>query len=153
MKSLIDGKHPGLLTTVDADNRPHARWMATFAFEEFPYIYTLTAPDSRKLEHISENPRVEWVFSHQNLSLILNLSGAARKLTRAADIKRVWRMVEDKSHAYFLKNFREQPGFAVLETLVTRVECTVPRSGFRWSVDVDSLQPTRPRRTASRKAA
>lgn len=152
MKSLIDSHHPGLLTTVDEENHPHARWMATFAFEQFPHIYTLTAPDSRKLVHISRNPHVEWVFSSQNLGIVLNLSGEARTLTKTAEVKKIWRMVEDKSHAYFLKNFRERPGFTVLETLVTKVECTIPRFGYRWGVDVEALQPVSPRRAASRKS-
>lgn len=141
MKNLIDGNHPGLLTTVDERNRPHARWMATFAFEKFPHIYTLTSPQSRKLAHIARNPYVDWTFSNQDLSLILNLSGTAQALTKIAAIKRAWRMVEDKSHAYFLNNFNEKPGFAVLETVVTGMECCIPQSGFRWSADVDSLKP------------
>jgi general stress protein 26 len=152
MKSLIDGNHPGLLTTVDEANRPHARWMATFAFEQFPHIYTLTSPDSRKLGHIGRNPHVEWVFSSQNLGIVLNLSGEARILTKAAEIKKIWRMVEDKSHAYFLKNFRERPGFTVVETLVTRIECTIPRFGYRWSVDVETLRPTRAQNKPGKKA-
>jgi general stress protein 26 len=153
MKSLIDGNHPGLLTTVDEKNHPHARWMATFAFEQFPHIYTLTAPDSRKLGHIGRNSHVEWVFSNENLSLVLNLSGEARTLAKAAEIKKIWRMVEDKSHAYFLKNFRERPGFAVVETLVTRVECTIPRFGYRWSVHIEALRPLRRQGSAAKKAA
>lgn len=142
IKNLIDGNHPGLLATVDEKNRPHARWMATFAFEQFPHIYTLTAPKSRKLAHIAFNPSVEWVFSNQDLSLILTLSGTARVLTETAAIKKAWRMVEDKSHAYFLNNFNEKPGFAVLETTVTEIACCIPQSGFRWAIDVDSLKPS-----------
>lgn len=140
MKNLIDGKHPGLLTTVDEDGRPRARWMSTFALEQFPHIYTLTAPHSRKLAQIAKNVRVNWTFSNDNLSLILNLSGIARELTKPKDIKRVWKMVEDKSHAYFLKNFSEKPGFVVLETTVIEVECCIPQSGMRWSVEVKALR-------------
>lgn len=141
MRNLIDGRHPGMLATVDERGRPRARWMATMAFERFPHIHTLTAPGSRKLAHIARTPHVNWTFSNQDLSLILNLSGTARVLTERAAIRRIWKMIEDKSHAYFLTNFREKPGFAVLETTVTEIECCIPQSGFRWSVDIESLKP------------
>lgn len=141
LKALIDGSHPGLLATVDQANRPHARWMATLAFDKFPFIYTLTARKSRKLAHIAKNPHVDWIFSNENLSLILNLSGTAKALIEPAAIKKVWRLVKDKSHTYFLDNFSENPEFVALETTVTDIECCIPQSGLRWSVDRDSLKP------------
>lgn len=143
MRNLIDGQHPGLLTTVDERGHPRARWMATFAFERFPHIHTLTSPDSRKLAQIAETPYVNWTFSNQDLSLILNLSGTARVVTDKMLIRRVWRQIQDKSHAYFLNNFREKPGFVVLETTVTEIECCLPQSGFRWTEDVTSFRPSR----------
>jgi general stress protein 26 len=141
LKALIDGSHPGLLTTVDEANHPHARWMATLAFDNFPFVYSLTARKSRKLAHIAKNPYVDWTFSNENLSLVLNLSGIAKALSEPAQIKKVWRLVKDKSHAYFLDNFSENPEFVALETTVTGIECCIPQSGLRWSVEADSLKP------------
>lgn len=141
LRRLIDGRHPGLFTTVDEQNRPHTRWMATMAFEDFPFIHTLTAPGSRKLAQIEKNPHVTWVFSNHDLTLVLTLSGVARVLTDASERRRIWKTIEDKSHAYFLTNFREQPGFAVIETKVTNVEGCIPQGAFRWNIDVDSLRP------------
>ncbi len=88
LKIIIDGTHPGLLATVDDENRPHARWMATLAFEKFPYIYTFTASKSRKLSHIAKNPYVNWTFSNENLSLVLSLSGTAKALSAPSIIKK-----------------------------------------------------------------
>jgi len=142
-RELIDGTHPGILTTVDHNGRPHVRWMATTSFDDFPYIYTLTGPHSRKLTHIEHNPYVEWMFSGDDLTMVLNLAGRAEVLTDAAAIKRVWKRIEDKSHAYFLNNFTERPGVAVLQTEVEKVICSIPESCLSWSMDMTSLRPVK----------
>lgn len=143
-RELIDGNHPGILTTVDEKGRPHARWMASLDFEDFPHIYTLTAPHSRKLKHIEAHPVVEWMFSNQDLSFIINLLGIAAPVTETSLIKRIWRSVEDKSHAYFLNNFTERPGVAVIQTTVTEITCCLPQSSLTWSMEASDF-PTRPR--------
>jgi len=141
-KRLIDGQHPGVLTTIDENGRPHARWMATLAFSDFPVIHTLTAPDSRKIAHIKAHPDVEWMFSNQDLTFILNLSGTAEVLTDTRAIKHIWKKIEDKSHAYFLHNFVRKPGFSVIETKVRRISGCIPQSSLAWAIDTESLMPS-----------
>jgi general stress protein 26 len=138
-KHLIDGNHPGVLTTVDSIGRPHARWMSTLAFKDFPRIYTLTGPASRKIADIMVHPLVNWMFSNQDLTLILNLSGHAHVVSDMSEIKRVWASIEDKSHAYFLKNFGGSGGCAVLQTTVDKIECCIPQSNLSWSMNLDTL--------------
>lgn len=137
-KRLIDGKHPGILTTVDGMGRPHTRWMATLAFDEFPQIYTLTASISRKMSQIAMQPAVEWMFSEQDLSLILNLSGKAQIVTDIREYKRLWGMIADKSKAYFLNNMGVGAECSILKTVVQRIECCMPDKNVRWEMDVDS---------------
>ncbi len=72
-KHLVNGRHPGILATVDLNGRPAVRWMSTFAFDEFPVFHTLTAPDSRKVKEIELRPEVNWMFFNQDRSMILNL--------------------------------------------------------------------------------
>lgn len=141
-KKLIDGHHPGVLTTVDSMGRPHSRWMTTMSFDDFPHIYTLTSAKSRKLAHIADHPFVNWMFSNQDLTLILNLMGHAQIFTDSKAIKSVWKKAKDRSHAYFLSNFGEQSGCAVLETTVDQIECCIPKSNLRWSVDIAALTTT-----------
>ncbi len=138
-KCLIDGKHAGVLTTVDGNNHPHARWMATLAFQDFPYIYTLTSSRSRKLSHIANQPTVAWMFSSQDLGVILNLSGPAAVLENLHEQKRVWEMVVDKSHAYFLKEFGSGSEYTVLKTSVRQIECCLPEKNILWQIDVQSF--------------
>jgi general stress protein 26 len=117
----------GVLTTIDEHGKPRARWMSTLSFDELPIFHALTGPDSRKIAQIERHPDVNWMFCNENFTLVLNLIGPARVITDTPTLKRVWRQVEDKSHAYFLKQYAKGPGFAVIETTVTSVECTSPQ--------------------------
>jgi len=138
-KSLVDGSHLGLLTTVNQEGKPEVRWMSTLSFEGFPIFHTLTAPDSRKVKEIKGRPDVNWLFSNHDLSLILNLIGKARVLTDTPTLKRIWKQIEDKSHLYFLNQYSKGPGFVVIETKVEEIECTSPKNGFRFAVKPSEL--------------
>lgn len=133
-KSLLDGMHPGILCTVDRSGTPQARWLSTLSFDEFPVFHTLSAPGSRKVEQINHHPEVSWMFFNRDLTLILNLFGKARVLTGTAELKRIWAMIEDKSHAYFLNQYSKAPGFVVIETTVDSIECTSPKNALRFQV-------------------
>jgi general stress protein 26 len=138
-KTLVDGRHPGLLCTVNLEGKPEVRWMSTLSFDDFPIIHTLTGPDSRKVAEIKQRPDVNWMFSNHDRSLILNLIGRARVITDTPTLKRVWKQVEDKSHAYFLDQYAKGPGFVVIETTVEAIECTSPKNGFRFAVKPSEL--------------
>jgi general stress protein 26 len=139
-KGLVNGQHPGILCTVDGNGIPHVRWMSTLNFDEFPIFHTLTAPHSRKVIEIKEHPDVTWMFFNQDMTLVLNLTGTARVLTDPRTCKRIWKKVEDKSHAYFLDQFGKTEGFVVVETKVDRIECTNPKSSLRFEIEAEELK-------------
>ncbi|EDY19066.1 pyridoxamine 5'-phosphate oxidase-related FMN-binding [Chthoniobacter flavus Ellin428] len=143
-KGLVDGRHFGVLSTINQDGKPEVRWMSTLSFDDFPRFYTLTHPHSRKVEQIKHHPSVNWMFSNHNLSLILNLIGRARVLTDTPTLKRVWQKIEDKSHAYFLKQYAKAPGFVVIETTVEVIECTSPCNALHFTVSPELLAHAHP---------
>ncbi len=132
-RQLIDGRHFGVLTTTDSDGAPHARWMATMTFEKFPRILTLTSAGSGKVKHIRANQHVDWLFNNEDFTLVLNLKGRARIFTDTVSIKRAWKAIKDKSHAYFLNNMAGDSKIAVIETVVERVDYTAAQHGLRFS--------------------
>lgn len=136
-RRLIDGTSPGVLTTLDDRGYPHARWMATLDSEGFPLIYTLTGPASRKIRHISLDPKVSWMFADPTMTLVINLFGTARVVSEMDTIQQVWKRVVDKSHAYFLRKFGGSEGCAVLETAVARIEYTLPERNITEELAVD----------------
>ncbi|HEY8901024.1 MAG TPA: pyridoxamine 5'-phosphate oxidase family protein [Chthoniobacterales bacterium] len=132
-RQLIDGHHFGVLTTVDSDGAPHARWMATMTFENFPRVITLTSAGSSKVKQIRANQHVDWLFANEDFTLVLNLKGRARVFTDTVSIKRAWKAIKDKSHAYFLNNMDGDQEIAVIETVIERIDYTSAQNGLRFT--------------------
>ena len=139
-RTLVNGHHPGILSTVNDEGKPEVRWMSTLDFSEFPIFHTLTGPDSRKVEQIKKHPDVNWMFFNQDRSLILNVIGKARILTDTPTLKRIWKKVEDKSQAYFLNQYAKGPGFVVIETQVESIKCTSPKSALCFAIEPSELK-------------
>jgi general stress protein 26 len=131
-KQLADGNRPGVMATVDPSGAPHLRWMSTLSLHEFPHLYALTSPGSRKIEHIGKNPRVTWMFTTEGSTMVVNLSGSARVITDKGETNRIWRLIDNKANAYFLSLDTQSDGVAVIDTLIEDVECTVPRYDLHY---------------------
>jgi general stress protein 26 len=138
-KKLADGSRPGIFATVDGAGQPHLRWMATLSLRDFPLLYTITSPASRKIEHIGQNPRVSWMFSNEDMTIIINISGKARIVSDFAKMNRIWKLLEDKSKAYFLNINSDGLGFAVIETEIEDIECVIPKYDFRFLAQQQDL--------------
>jgi general stress protein 26 len=139
-KKLADGRRPGVFATVDEHGMPHLRWMATVSLNNWPLLYTITSPESRKLQHIGNNPNVSWMFSNDEVSIIVNIRGKARLVSDVGEMQRVWKLLEDKSKAYFLSISTGGPGFAVIKTEIEDIDATVPKYDIKFqahSVDLD----------------
>ncbi|HUB67839.1 MAG TPA: pyridoxamine 5'-phosphate oxidase family protein [Candidatus Methylacidiphilales bacterium] len=132
-QQLADGNHPGVLATVGQEGNPHLRWMGTLSFQEFPHLYALTSPLSRKVGHIRVHPQVSWMFATDTSSMVINLSGKASILTDQGAINRIWRLIENKSNAYFLSLNMNADGVAVIDTVVEDIECIVPHYDLRYT--------------------
>jgi general stress protein 26 len=140
-KKLADGKRPGILATVDEQGMPHLRWMATLSLHDWPLLYTITSPTSRKVQHIKNNPNVSWMFSNEEMNIIVNIRGKARIESDSGKIQRVWKLLEDKSKAYFLSIATDGPGFAVIETEIEDIDAVVPKYDIKFqahSMDLGS---------------
>jgi general stress protein 26 len=131
-KKLADGTRPGILATVDEKGMPHLRWMATLSLRDFPLLYTITSPNSRKIQHISRNPNVSWMFSNEEMNVIVNIHGKARITEDFGKMQHVWKLLEDKSKAYFLSIASDGPGFAVIETEIEDIDCIVPKYDMKF---------------------
>ncbi|MDB6134810.1 MAG: pyridoxamine 5-phosphate oxidase-related FMN-binding protein [Verrucomicrobiales bacterium] len=138
-KSLVNGRHPGILATVDANGSPRLRWMSTLSCEAFPVFHSLTAPNSRKVREILRHPAVHWMFFNADKTLVLNLTGWARIIEETALLKQIWRKIVDTSHAYFLNEYAEKPGFVAIETTVEAIECSSPGNALRFEIDPAGL--------------
>jgi len=142
VNEILGSGRPGVLSTLDFNGAPQSRWMATSSFEDFPVFYTLTSPESAKVEQIEAHPPVQWMFSSPDLGVIVNLTGRAHiLLPDAVTVKKVWRRIPDKSRAYFLGDSVHGPGFSIIETTVELVECTLPELGRKFFLNPDRIHP------------
>ena len=142
-KKLADGKRPGVLATVDEEGMPHLRWMATLSLREWPLLYTITSPASRKIQHIGNNPNVSWMFSNEEMNIIVNIRGRARIATDFGKMQHVWKLLKDKSKAYFLSIATDGPGFAVIETEIEDIDAIVPKYEIAFHARCEDASPGR----------
>jgi general stress protein 26 len=139
-KKLADGKRPGILATVDEHGMPHLRWMATLSLHDFPLLYTITSPNSAKIQHIQKKTNVSWMFSNEEMNIVLNIRGKARINCDFGKMQYVWKLLEDKSKAYFLSLATDGPGFAVIETEIEDMDCIVPKYDIKFQTHAADLQ-------------
>ena len=131
-RQLADGNRSGVLATVDEHGIPQVRWMATLSLNDFPHLYALTSPASRKVGHIRRNPRVSWMFTSEGQSMVVNMSGTASLITEKSEVNRIWRLIENKSNAFFLSLDTVSDGVAVIDTVIENIEATVPRYDLHY---------------------
>lgn len=118
---VVNNVRVGLLTTVDADNRPHARWMGIGALVEgVRVIYTISRSGARKLQHLEAHPEVCWVFSEPGYRRVATLHGRAYPDSSPLLRQKVWDHVFDRHLLYCLQH--EECEIIVLTTIVDRVE-------------------------------
>lgn len=79
VNELLEETRTGVLATVDADGRPHMRWMTPVLLDEYPgALFALTSPDFPKSVQIESRPKVEWMIQSRLLDRIVNLRGTVR---------------------------------------------------------------------------
>ena len=122
---IVNNARVGLLTTVDADSVPHARWMGIGALVEgVRVLYTVSRADARKVRQIEARPEVCWVFSEPGYRRIATLYGRAYPDHSPILRQKVWDHVFDRHLLYCLQ--REECELVVLATIVDRVELSWP---------------------------
>lgn len=123
-----EGRHRlGLLVTADGEGRPHATYMGSVAVVDLSRLLTMTAPESRKVRNILENPQVEWLFLDQTREEVLYIQGTARAVYDLGEVEQAWRQVSDKSRAYFLSYQTVGMKFLIFETKIEFFEYRIPR--------------------------
>lgn len=138
-KRLTSGRYCGVMASVDAEHRPHARWMGAVCFHPPDLLLAITAPDSRKIRQLRENAAVEWVFHDPERTEVLTLEGTASVIEDLARLKRLWNFFPDKSKAFFLQEDAHGPGFAIFQTQIQSVEWIAPRQHLSLRVPFPSL--------------
>jgi hypothetical protein len=64
-------------------------------------------------------------------------------------MQRVWKLLTDKSKAYFLNINRDGPGFAVIETEIEDIDATVPKYEILFHAHTEDALPNLENPTAN----
>ncbi len=72
------------------------------------------------------------MFTGQDSTVVIHLSGTASIITEKSEVNRIWRMIEDKSSAYFLDLEAVSGGVAVIDTVIEDIECVIPRYDLHY---------------------
>lgn len=80
--SVLDESKTGILTTIDAEGKPHARWMTPVLLDQWPdAVFAVTSPEFPKIAQLNKNPQVEWMIQTRSLDQIINVRGGSTCLT------------------------------------------------------------------------
>lgn len=124
----------GILTTADAEGRPHATWMGSVTTPDLVDLITLTSSHSHKVANIRANPNVEWMFTMPDRKSMIYFSGKAEIIADDIAKDRYFQAVPEKSRAFFMKHYRAGGEWCVIKThLNTARYCT---KGTYMTVDL-----------------
>lgn len=126
--SVVTDTFAGILTTIDPEGNPHPRVVSSkLPVEGIRFIYSLSHPQSRKLDHIRANPRVSWLYSTVNFKEVITLTGRAKIIDDPLFANRVWgQMKPSAGLEAFYRVYQENPTFVVIETEVETIEYLTP---------------------------
>lgn len=130
MREIIREVSLFVLATVDADNRPHARWMGAVVEDpgEPGLYYMVCGADSRKVHQVTGNKWVELLFASKDWSQLLNVSGTAALVGNPEIKKMVWDNMPAAGHYY---SGPDDPGYGVLSFRAESAEGTGRGAGHR----------------------
>ncbi len=136
-RRVMEARIVGALTTVAGDGTPHTRWMA--GVPDGPglsRVLSLTVRGSRKLDHLTNNSRVCWLFSDSRDEEVVKLTGTMRVLESQTMVEPVWQQLEAAARQYAMNLLSEPENlwFVGLDTLVDSVEYMAPKNGLTHPV-------------------
>ena len=141
LADLLASDTVAMLSTVSPEGRPHSTWMGTMGLLAKCELLTITSPDSEKVRNIQANPHVEWLFTTEDQTDLLYLTGEATVLDEPAAIKTAWKNVNNLQRAFFLKYFNSGIGIAVVKTRIATVTHCVPMDNSKDDYDAADAWP------------
>lgn len=131
MERVLEVSRIAILATVDADGRPHVRWMTpTVVRGRRGCLYAVTSPDFQKAVEADGNPAVEWLIQTKSLDEILTVRGQMSVVDDAAAKSEVLEAIGGDL-AVFWKMNPDESNLVVLETAIDEIVQLKPMTGVR----------------------
>lgn len=129
--SVLDESKTGILTTIDAEGKPHARWMTPVLLDQWPdAVFAVTSPEFPKIAQLNKNPQVEWMIQTRSLDQIINVRGAINVLDNPSMKAHVMEAIGRKLTVFWKVN-KQSTDFVILETIIDEACWFSPMKGER----------------------
>jgi pyridoxamine 5'-phosphate oxidase len=134
LDEIIEDARAGLLATVDSEGAPHMRWMTPAVLKERPRaVYAVTSRNFAKKEHLSENPKVQWMFQSRSLNKIIYLNGTVNLVDNSSMLNEVLEVVGPRLRVFWNVN-TDESSLIVLETIIEEGSLFLPMKGVKEKV-------------------
>lgn len=128
---VLEDAKAGVLATVDADGRPHARWMTPVVLAQWPHaVFAVTAPQFPKVLQLDANNQVEWLLQTRALDQIINIRGTINVLDNPSLKAQVMEAIGKKLTVFWKVN-KAQTDFVILETVIDEAGWSAPMKGLQ----------------------
>lgn len=131
---LIDEVFVGIMTTVDEHYAPISRLMGAVADEDGPHrLFSLSAKDTRKVQHIEKNPAICWMFGAPPYETTILLRGVAKRLETPVVPQPTWDRLADWAKPYAANVLTDDShyAFSVIVSNIHTLELICPNKGIK----------------------
>ena len=134
LEDLITDSKTAVLSTVDAENQPHSRWMTPVVIKDRPgTIYAVTSPEFRKAHHLEKNPNVHWLFQTLLLDRIASVTGKINIIEASTLKSEVLEAIGPRLTVFWSLN-DDSSKLVVLETVIREAVWFMPMRGIRETI-------------------
>ncbi|MFW5775424.1 MAG: pyridoxamine 5'-phosphate oxidase family protein [Chitinivibrionales bacterium] len=134
LREIIDDARTAVLATVDGNGAPHTRWVTPALLDSCPgSIYMITSPHFTKVNHVENNPLVEWLFQTRSLTKIVNVQGRIMVRTNTALRSEVLEELAPALRTFWKVN-TDKHELVVLETVISEASVFLPTDGIKEKV-------------------
>lgn len=129
LERILEKSHVAVMNTVDEEGRPRSRWMtpATIRGRQ-GFLYTVSAPHFDKIDQISKNGGVSWLFQTRALDEVLEVVGKAQVIDNPALKSEVLEAIGGHLTTFWRVN-PDETELIVIETVIEEMTYLEPMKG------------------------
>lgn len=135
MERIIDDSRAAVLSTVDADGKPHGRWMVPAVLRgNRGALYAVTSPRFHKIEQLAANPRVSWLIQSKSFDEVVEVSGTALVIDNPILKSDVLEALGNRLTTFWHVT-PDESELVILETMIERIDYLNPVDGTHKTAD------------------
>ena len=138
--SMLESVRAAVLTTVDQDGRPRARWMIPAILPGHEgSVYCVTSPHFRKILDLRSQPEAEWMVQTLSLNQVVNLRGHMNFIENPSLKSQILEAIGSRLHAFW-KLADEETDLVILETVISEATYYVPMKGKKETIPFGAVE-------------